>query len=113
MSNLIDRHLATARHALGCAAQFYVSVRDRDANRDLTGDPWDGRSLEWSTASPAPFYNFAHTPVITSLEQHWDDKESGRAYKRPSHYEDIHMPRNTAAGLIVSLFGFLMCFALV
>jgi cytochrome o ubiquinol oxidase subunit 1 len=98
---------------LSTLIQFYVSVRDRDANRDLTGDPWDGRSLEWSTASPAPFYNFAHTPVITSLEQHWDNKESGRAYKCPSHYEDIHMPRNTAAGLIVSLFGFLMCFALV
>ncbi len=93
--------------------QLAVSVRDRKNNRDLTGDPWDGRSLEWATASPAPFYNFAHVPHIDSLEQHWDDKEAGRAYVRPGHYEDIHMPRNTSAGVIVSLFGLVLCFALV
>ena len=93
--------------------QFAVSIRDREANRDLTGDPWDARSLEWSTASPAPFYNFAHIPTITSLEQHWDNKENGRSHAQPAKYEDIHMPRNTAAGLIVSAFGFLLCFALV
>ncbi|MBB1636067.1 MULTISPECIES: cytochrome o ubiquinol oxidase subunit I [Cupriavidus] len=93
--------------------QLAVSVRDRKQNPDLTGDPWDGRSLEWATASPAPFYNFAHVPHITSLEQHWDDKEAGRAYVRPAHYEDIHMPRNTSAGVIVSAFGLLLCFALV
>jgi cytochrome o ubiquinol oxidase subunit 1 len=93
--------------------QFAVSIRDRHANRDLSGDPWDARSLEWTTASPAPFYNFAHIPAITSLEQHWENKESGAAHVRPGHYDDIHMPRNTAAGLIVSVFGFLLCFALV
>jgi cytochrome o ubiquinol oxidase subunit 1 len=98
---------------LAMVIQFAVSIRDRNANRDLTGDPWDARSLEWSTASPAPFYNFAHTPVITSLEQHWENKESGRAHAQPAKYEDIHMPRNTAAGLVVSLFSALMCFALV
>jgi cytochrome o ubiquinol oxidase subunit 1 len=102
--------------AAGIAAtfiQFAVSIRDRNANRDLTGDPWDGRSLEWTTASPAPFYNFAHIPTITSLEQHWENKERGRAYVQPASYEDIHMPRNTPAGLVVSAFGFLLCFALV
>jgi cytochrome o ubiquinol oxidase subunit 1 len=102
--------------AAGIAAmviQFYVSIRDRHANRDLSGDPWDARSLEWSTASPAPFYNFAHTPVITSLEQHWENKERGRAYAQPAKYEDIHMPKNTAAGLSIALFSTLMCFALV
>jgi cytochrome o ubiquinol oxidase subunit 1 len=93
--------------AAGIAAmiiQFAVSIRDREANRDLTGDPWNGRSLEWSTASPAPFYNFAHVPVITSLEQHWDNKEAGRAYVQPRKYEDIHMPRNTGAGVIIAAF---------
>ncbi len=98
---------------LAIGIQLYVSIRDREQNRDLTGDPWDGRSLEWATASPAPFYNFAHVPSITSLEQHWDDKEAGRATIRPTHYEDIHMPRNTGTGFIISAFGFVMCFALV
>ena len=93
--------------------QLYVSVRYRADNRDLTGDPWDGRSLEWATASPAPFYNFALVPRITSLEQHWDDKQRGRAHVRPLKYEDIHMPRNTAAGVVISAFGTLLCFALV
>ena len=98
---------------LAIAVQFYVSIRRRDINRDLTGDPWDGRSTEWSTSSPAPFYNFAHVPQITSLEQHWDDKEAGRAYQQPARYEDIHMPRNTGAGVIISGFGTVLCFATV
>ena len=102
--------------AAGIAAmfiQFYVSVRDRKANLDLTGDPWNARSLEWATSSPPPFYNFARTPVITSLEQHWDDKQRGTAWQRPDHYEDIHMPRNTGAGVVISVFSLVLCFALV
>jgi cytochrome o ubiquinol oxidase subunit 1 len=98
---------------LATIVQLVVSIRDREKNRDLTGDPWDARSLEWATASPAPVYNFAHVPQITSLEQHWDDKQTGRAYRRSAQYEDIHMPRNTAAGVVISGFSLLMCFALV
>jgi cytochrome o ubiquinol oxidase subunit 1 len=93
--------------------QLAVSFRDREKTRDLTGDPWDARSLEWATSSPAPFYNFAHVPHIDSLEQHWDDKQAGRTMQQPTHYEDIHMPRNTAAGVVISIFGFVMCFALI
>ena len=98
---------------LAFGVQLFVSIRDRNANRDLTGDPWDARSLEWATSSPAPFYNFAHVPRIDSLEQHWDDKERGLAYVEPKQYEDIHMPRNTGTGFIVSFFSFVMCFALI
>jgi cytochrome o ubiquinol oxidase subunit 1 len=102
--------------ACGIAAlgiQLVVSVRHRNANLDMTGDPWDGRSLEWSTASPAPFYNFAHVPVITSLEPHWDAKKAGTAYLEPKAYEDIHMPRNTGAGFIIAAIALALCFALV
>ena len=99
---------------LALLIQFAVSIRKREQYLDLTGDPWDARSLEWSTASPAPFYNFAHVPVITSLEQHWDNKQAGSAYTRPmKKYEDIHMPRNTAAGFIISAFSLLFGFAMV
>jgi cytochrome o ubiquinol oxidase subunit 1 len=52
-------------------------------------------------------------PVITSLEQHWDNKEAGRAYVQPRKYEDIHMPRNTGAGVIIAAFSLLLCFSLV
>jgi cytochrome o ubiquinol oxidase subunit 1 len=102
--------------ACGIAAlgiQLVVSIRKRNANLDMTGDPWDGRSLEWSTASPAPFYNFAHVPVITSLEPHWDAKKAGTAYVEPAAYEDIHMPRNTGAGFIIAAISLALCFALV
>jgi cytochrome o ubiquinol oxidase subunit I len=102
--------------ACGIAAigiQLVVSIRNRNANLDTTGDPWDGRSLEWSTASPAPFYNFAHVPVITSLEPHWDAKKAGIAYVEPKDYEDIHMPRNTGAGFIIAAISLALCFAMV
>ncbi|HEY0293894.1 MAG TPA: cytochrome o ubiquinol oxidase subunit I [Bordetella sp.] len=98
---------------LAILMQLAVSIRDRKQNLDLTGDPWDGRSLEWSTASPAPFYNFAHVPRIDSLEQYWDDKQAGRAHAQPARYEDIHMPRNTGSGFVISVFALVMCFALV
>ncbi|WP_027815259.1 cytochrome o ubiquinol oxidase subunit I [Paraburkholderia bannensis] len=98
---------------LALIVQLYVSVRDRDLSRDVTGDPWDGRSLEWATASPAPFYNFAVMPKITSMEQHWDNKEAGIAYVQPQKYEDIHMPRNTGAGFVIAMFSFVFGFAAV
>jgi cytochrome o ubiquinol oxidase subunit 1 len=94
-------------------AQVFVSVRNRDALRDTTGDPWDARTLEWSIPSPPPFYNFAHVPHIEHLDQFWEDKESGRAYRRPARYEDIHMPRNTATGVFMGAFGCALCFAMV
>jgi len=93
--------------------QVFVSVRQRKQNQDITGDPWDGRTLEWSISSPAPFYNFAHVPHVDSLDQFWEDKQNGRAYKRPAKYEDIHMPKNTAAGVFIGAFGLVMCFALI
>jgi cytochrome o ubiquinol oxidase subunit I len=113
---LVVALIGTVIIAAGIAAtiiQLVVSFRDREKNRDLTGDPWNARSLEWATASPAPFYNFAHVPHIDSLEQHWDNKQLGRANVQSPHYEDIHMPRNTAAGVVIPVFGLIMCFALI
>jgi cytochrome o ubiquinol oxidase subunit 1 len=93
--------------------QIVVSVRNRAENRDLTGDPWGGRTLEWSTSSPAPFYNFAVVPQIEELDQFQVDKEHKRAYKRQVHYADIHMPRNTGVGLFMAAFGTVLGFAMV
>jgi cytochrome o ubiquinol oxidase subunit 1 len=89
--------------AVGIAAmlmQFYVSIRDREKLRDLTGDPWNGRTLEWATSSPPPDYNFAFTPVIHDNDAWWDMK--ARGYQRPTKgFADIHMPSNTGAGVIL------------
>lgn len=90
--------------------QLYVSYRDREKNRDVTGDPWNGHTLEWSTMSPPQFYNFAKDPVVSDIDAFTDMKEKGTAYQRPEKYEPIHMPRNTGAGFIMGMlltvFGF-------
>lgn len=93
--------------------QLFVSIRDRKQNLDLTGDPWGGRTLEWATSSPPPFYNFAHTPVVKERDAFWEMKKEGTAYQQPAHYEPIHMPKNTAAGIVISAFALVMGFALV
>ncbi|XMR47601.1 hypothetical protein ACLK2B_02280 [Escherichia coli] len=73
--------------------QVVVSIRDREKNRDLTGDPWGGRTLEWATSSPPPFYNFAIEPTITGLDAFWEAKQNGTAYQQPKQYAPIHMPK--------------------
>jgi len=92
--------------------QIYVSIRDRVSLRDLTGDPWNGRTLEWSTSSPPPEYNFAFTPIIHDGDAWWDMKKRG--YQRPTAgFRSILMPRNTGAGVILAALSFVLGFALV
>ncbi|KXJ32805.1 MULTISPECIES: cytochrome o ubiquinol oxidase subunit I [Pseudomonas] len=104
--------------ALGILSQlwmFYVSIRDRNLpeNVDVTGDPWDGRTLEWSTSSPPPFYNFAEVPEVHDIDAYWGMKEKGITEKKDADYKQIHMPRNTAAGIVISLFALALGFALI
>jgi len=94
-------------------AQLYVSIRDRRAGRDQTGDPWDGRTLEWSTASPTPVYNFATLPTVRGIDAFADMKERGVAYDRPAHYDDIHVPKSSAKGIVLGGCAFLFGFAVV
>lgn len=91
--------------------QIGYSIWKRDELRDETGDPWQGRTLEWSTSSPPPAYNFAFTPVVHEIDQWWFMKNNG--YRRPlSGFIPIHMPRNTGTGAIIGglsvVFGFAM-----
>ncbi|MBH9969433.1 MULTISPECIES: cytochrome o ubiquinol oxidase subunit I [Commensalibacter] len=83
-------------------------------NIDVTGDPWDGRSLEWSTSSPAPVYNFAHIPVVQSRDAYAYNKEHGIDTRRTSEtYKDILMPKNTSAGFWHGMFALVLGFAAV
>jgi cytochrome o ubiquinol oxidase subunit 1 len=97
--------------------QLYVSIKHRDALRDRTGDPWHGRTLEWSVASPAPLYNFAVLPHVEAIDQFWVNKEhhlsEGHVHPQEIHYQPIHMPKNTATGFLIALFAGIMGFALV
>jgi cytochrome o ubiquinol oxidase subunit 1 len=92
--------------------QIAVSIRRREELRDVTGDPWNGRTLEWSTASPPPAYNFAFTPVVHSLDAWWDMK--ARGYRRPvDGFIPIHMPRNTGAGVVLAALATAVGFGLI
>lgn len=93
--------------------QIIVSIRDRHKNLDFTGDPWGGRTLEWSTSSPAPFYNFSEEPQIDTLDAWWNMKEKGISYKKPTEYKPIHMQKNTSAGIIISAFCLIFGFSMV
>jgi cytochrome o ubiquinol oxidase subunit 1 len=92
--------------------QIFVSWRDRKKNADLTGDPWDGRTLEWATSSPPPDYNFAFTPVVYDNDTFADMKKNG--WKRPlKDYVAIHMPKNTWAGFVISALSMVLGFAII
>jgi cytochrome o ubiquinol oxidase subunit 1 len=90
-------------------AQLYVSIQTRAARRDLTGDPWNARTLEWATTSPPPVYNFAVMPEVEAIDAFWEMKETGqRAATRA--YEPIEMPRNTPTGIITAFFAVVIGF---
>ncbi len=94
--------------------QMIVSIKERKQNIDTTGDPWNGRTLEWSTASPPPFYNFAIIPTVHDRDAFWEMKQRGDVRPQPPlHYEDIHMPKNTAMGIIIAGFTFFVGFGLI
>ena len=91
-------------------AQILASFIQKKRLRDTTGDPWDGRSLEWATSSPPQFYNFTVIPSVTTRDAFWEMKNVG--LPKPA-YEDIHVPKNTAAGIYIAGFAFLAGFAFV
>lgn len=97
---------------LAMLIQFAVSIINRDKLRDETGDPWNGRTLEWATSSPPADYNFAKTPIIHDGDAWWDMK--ARGYERPvGGFKAIHMPANTGAGFILSALSLIVGFALI
>ena len=93
--------------------QLALAIWKRDAVRDLSGDPWDGRTLEWATASPPAVYNFAKTPTVQDIDAFTDMKERGVAYERPNRYHDIELPRNTGKGPITGALVFAFGFAMI
>ena len=92
--------------------QIGVSWLRRKELRDVSGDPWGGRTLEWATSSPPPDYNFAFTPVVHEMDSWADMKAHG--YQRPKEgFVDIHMPKNTGAGFIIAALSGVLGFALI
>lgn len=90
---------------------LYSSYKNRKANLDKTGDPWNGRSLEWATSSPPPVYNFAIIPIVDQLDPLWAVKR-GHAPRQKMEYEDIHLPKDSPMGLYIGLLSLFFGFAM-
>ena len=100
--------------ALGVAfqvLQLAYSIWKRKENLDTTGDPWDGRTLEWSTLSPAPSYNFATIPEVNDRDAWWVQKQQNQVVEK--HYEDIELPKNSGMGIFIAGFSFIVGFAII
>ncbi|MEG3092666.1 cytochrome o ubiquinol oxidase subunit I [Sphingomonas sp. PB1R3] len=95
---------------------LYVSIRTRKDRVDESGDPWDGRTLEWVTTSPPPAFNFAVLPDVKGEEAYWGIKARAREKRALSDlpdYEPIEMPRNSPTGIVSAFFSTAMGFALI
>jgi cytochrome o ubiquinol oxidase subunit 1 len=92
--------------------QLIVSILQRNQNRDTTGDPWNGRTLEWSVSSPAPIYNFATLPVVDGRDSFWEMKQAKHKPETPA-YASIAVPKNSPLGLLVASFAFCFGFAMI
>ena len=117
---LLVAALGTGIIALGIICQciqFVVSIKEREKNKVTKNDPWEnGRTLEWSIPTPAPFYNFAFIPNVSERDAYWEMKEKNLFNPNlipQSHYPEIHMPRNTSSGFIIAVFSGLFGFAMV
>ncbi len=93
--------------------QVVYSVWKRKEHLDTTGDPWNGRTLEWATASPAPSYNFSHIPKVTSTDAFWEIKYGKNKEEKHGKYEDIEAPKPTAMGIYISLLALVLGFAMI
>lgn len=93
--------------------QFIVSYRDREKNRDKTGDPWNGRTLEWATSSPPPFYNFAIEPEVHDRDAFWHMKHTKGGWKLKGKFQEFHMPKNSSMGFYMGVLSFLLGFGLI
>ncbi len=91
--------------------QLAYSIYKRKQYIDKTGDPWNGRTLEWSTKSPAPHYNFAVIPEVSTRDAFWEAKHQKQ---NPStDYKPFKMPKNTSMGIVIAGFSLIAGFALI
>jgi cytochrome o ubiquinol oxidase subunit 1 len=96
--------------------QLVVSIRDREQLK-VTADPWNGRTLEWATASPPPAWNFAVLPQVTDIDAFWKEKQDRRGQQTPVSKEkkiqSIEMPKSSPTGFVTAFFAVIFGFAMI
>ena len=93
--------------------QLVVSIRTRDRRRDLTGDPWNGRTLEWSISSPPPVWNFALLPTISGADAYWNAKRHPGKSAHAAALIPLEVPKRSALGFFIAFFMVILGFALI
>jgi cytochrome o ubiquinol oxidase subunit 1 len=93
--------------------QLVVSIRTRDRRRDLTGDPWNGRTLEWSISSPPPVWNFALLPTISGADAYWNAKRHPGKFAHAAALIPLEVPKRSALGFFIAFFMVILGFALI
>ncbi len=99
--------------ALLFVAQIAYSIWKRKTLRDTTGDPWNGRTLEWSVPSPAPHYNFAISPTVSRIDDWWYQKQEGVTTPKPKDYVDVILPKNSPFGFAIGMASMVVGGALI
>jgi cytochrome o ubiquinol oxidase subunit 1 len=96
-------------------AQLIYSIKTRERRRDLTGDPWNGRTLEWSVPSPPPPWNFTHLPEVSGIDEFWYRKQGGKPARAPAAVKDpaIHLPKPSSLGFLTAFCAVVFGFALI
>ncbi|NIG99239.1 MAG: cytochrome o ubiquinol oxidase subunit I [Buchnera aphidicola (Periphyllus acericola)] len=97
--------------------QFIISIKNRKKNLDITGDPWDGRTLEWYISSPAPMYNFFNIPNISNRDEFWNIKNNkdnlNNKIRKNKIYKNIYLPDNSFYGMLISFFLLIFGFSAI
>jgi len=91
--------------------QVIVSIKQRKENR-VGSDPWNGRTLEWATASPPEEYNFAVIPTVTTRDAFWEMKKAKHHEVTPE-YADIWVPKRSGVGAIIGLLSLIFGLAII